>query len=95
MNSNLYKQTKGNSNNINVNNNKPAHVIQVNSRKRGSSTNSNIRLVPKNNANQTQIASAAQVSNPLLSSIITQVPNKTSMHLKKKTKVILILLIVC
>ena len=86
MNTNLYKQSKGNSNSINVNNNKPAHVIQVNSRKRGSSTNSNIRLVPKNNANQTQKASAAQVTNPLLSSIITQVPNKASANLKKENK---------
>ena len=82
---NQFKQTQETSNKIKVLNSKPTQAIQVNSRKRGNSTNSNIRFIPKNNSIQQQTPSL-HLNDPLISSIITQVPNKPSPQIQKMEK---------
>ena len=58
--------------------------IQINSRKRGNSTNTNTNLNSKNNSKQQYKIPSSNYNDPLLSSIITQVPSKASPSFSKQ-----------
>ena len=87
MNTNLntFKHSKETSSTKKLSTNHKPQSIQVNSRKRGNSTNSNINLNSKNNSKQHYKIPSSNYNDPLLSSIITQVPSKkTSSSLSKQ-----------